>query len=131
MSLIHYEINLILTWSANCVIINLTGEDNAKLLTNNHLKSGIKTTIKTINCNKYQSKIAIERKKEYLDCSVKPTFQGLHRLFVLSFEDNAVGTGRTRYCLTKVEIKDYKYYDQWTMNELFPWAIKNWFKNIW
>ena len=36
MSLIHYKINLILTWSANCVIINLTGEDNAKLITNNH-----------------------------------------------------------------------------------------------
>ena len=36
MSLTHCEINLILTWSANCVTINLTGEDNAKLITNNH-----------------------------------------------------------------------------------------------
>ena len=74
MPLINCEINLILTWSANCVIIHthvanqnptfgitetklyvpvvtLSTQDNAKLLP--QLKSGFK---RTINCNKYLSK---------------------------------------------------------------------------
>ena len=69
MPLINFEVNLILTWSKDCVIINSTGEgkfaitetklsvpvvtlstkDNEKLL--QQLKSGFK---KTINWNKYE-----------------------------------------------------------------------------
>ena len=75
MSLINCEINLILTWSANCFIIDapvnnqvptftltdaklfvpavtLSTQDQAKLL--QQLKSGFK---RTINWNKYQSKV--------------------------------------------------------------------------
>ena len=72
MSLINCEVNLILTWSKDCVITNSTGEgkftitetrlyvpvvtlstkDNEKLL--QQLKSGFK---KTINRNKYESSI--------------------------------------------------------------------------
>ena len=72
MPLINCEVNLILTWSKDCVITNSTGEgkfaitetklyvpvvtlstkDNAKLL--QQLKSGFK---RTINWNKYQSSI--------------------------------------------------------------------------
>ena len=74
MPLINCEVNLILTWSANCVIVStnvanqgatftitetklyvpvvtLSTQDNAKLLT--QLKSGFK---RTINWNKYLSK---------------------------------------------------------------------------
>ena len=70
MPLINCEVNLILTWSKDCVITNSTGEgkfaitdtklyvpvvtlstqDNAKLL--QQLKSGFK---RTINWKKYQS----------------------------------------------------------------------------
>ena len=70
MSLINCEVNLILTWSKDCVITNSTGaekftitdtklyvpvitlstQDNAKLL--HQLKSGFK---RTINWNKYQT----------------------------------------------------------------------------
>ena len=66
MPFINCEINLILTWSENCVISSSTGEtklyvsivilltqDNAKLL--EQLKSGFKITI---NWNKYQSKLS-------------------------------------------------------------------------
>ena len=74
MPLINCEVNLILTWSKNCVITNSTGEgkfaiteaklyvpvvtlstkDNAKLL--QQLKSGFK---KTISWNNYESSINI------------------------------------------------------------------------
>ena len=76
MPLINCEINLILSWSTNCVISSATGDtkfaithtkfyvpvvtlstqDNAKLL--EQLKSGFKNTT---NWNKYQSKKSIER----------------------------------------------------------------------
>ena len=115
MLLIDCEINLILTWSANCVISSgtapnqsttfaitdtkryvqlatLSTQDNAKPL--KQLKSGFK---RIINWNKFQSKVAIERQYHYLDYFVDPSFQGVNRLFVLSFEDKAVRTGQTRY----------------------------------
>ena len=76
MPLINFEIDLILTCSADCVIFFATGatefaitdtklyalvvtlsvQDNAKLL--RQLKSGLK---KAINWNKYQPKVWIER----------------------------------------------------------------------
>ena len=60
MSLVNCKINLILIWSANCVVFNsatklyvplvtLSTQDNAKLL--QQLKSECK---RTINWNKYQ-----------------------------------------------------------------------------
>ena len=75
MPLINCEINLILTWSEDCVISSATGttkfeitytklyvpvvtlstQDNAKLL--QQLKSGFKITI---NWNKYQTKVSTE-----------------------------------------------------------------------
>ena len=82
MPLINYQINLILTSSANCVIPNaaanqaatfsitdtklyvpigtLSAQDNAKLL--QQLKSGFK---RTITWNKYQKK----KKKTTTECS--------------------------------------------------------------
>ena len=38
---------------------------------------------------------------------IDASFRGVNRLFVLSFEDNAVRTGHTGCFLPKVEIKDY------------------------
>ena len=82
MPLINCEIDLILTWSKNCVISSATGEtklaitdpklyvpvvtlstqDNAKLL--GQLRSGFK---RTINWKKYQSKASTERQNQYSD----------------------------------------------------------------
>ena len=52
--------------------------------------------------------MSIERLNEYLDYLINPSFQGVNRFFVLSFENNAHRTRNTGYFLAKVEIKDYK-----------------------
>ena len=82
MPLINCEINLILTWSADCVISSAADETkyavadtkpnvpivtsstkyDAKLL--KQLQYGFK---RTINWNKYQSKVSTERQNQYLD----------------------------------------------------------------
>ena len=94
--------NLILTWSKDCVITNSTGEakfattekklyvpvltlstkDNEILL--QQLKSGFK---KTISWNKYESSIKTFAQNRYLNYLINPSFQGVNRLFVLSFEN--------------------------------------------
>ena len=94
MSLINCEINLILTRSANYVIVSIavanqggtfaitdtklyvpdgtiSTQNNAKLL--DQLKSGFK---RTINWNKYKSKATIQAQNQYLDYLIDPSFQG-------------------------------------------------------
>ena len=94
--LINFEINLILTWSANSVVSNaaanhditfaitdtkayvpiviLSIKDNAKLL--QQLKSGFK---RTINWNKYHSKAeTLNAPSPYLDFLIDPSFQGVN-----------------------------------------------------
>ena len=122
MPLINCEVNLLLTWSKDCVITNSTGEekfaitetklyvpvvtlstqDNAKLL--QQLKSGFK---RTINWNKYESNIKTFAQNRYLNHLINPSFQGVNRLFVLSFENEDDRTSHSTYYLPKVEIKDY------------------------
>ena len=122
MPLINCEVNLILTWSKDCVISSATGEtkfkitetklyvpvvtlstqDNAKLL--QQLKSGFK---RTINWNKYQSSIKTYAQSRYLNHLVDPSFQGVNRLFVLSFENKADRTSHSEHYLSKVETKNY------------------------
>ena len=109
MSLINCEVNLILTWSEDCVIVytnianqaatfiiteanlyvpvvTLSTQDNAKLLP--QLKSGFK---RTISWNKYLSKPELLKQNLNLNHLVEPSFQGLNWLFYLP----------------DVEIKDY------------------------
>ena len=101
MPLINCEINPILTSSEKCFISSATGErkfaitdtklyvpivnsstqGNVKLL--QQLKSGFK---RTINWNKYQSKVTIQEPNTHLDYLIDPSFQGVNRLFVLWFE---------------------------------------------
>ena len=112
MPLINCEINLILTWSARCFIIDAPvggqdptfkiTEDYAKLL--QRLKSGFK---RTMNWNKYQSKVTVQVQKQYLDFLIDASFQGVNKLFVLSFENNGGRTSYTGYYLPLVEIKNY------------------------
>ena len=122
MPLINCEVNLILTWSKDCVITNSTGagkfkitetklyvpvvtlstQDNAKLL--QQLKSGFR---RTINWNKYQSDPKTYAQNRYLNHLVNPSFQGVNRLFVLSFESEDDTTSHSNYYLLKVEIKVY------------------------
>ena len=104
---INCESNLILTWPANCVIVftavanqgatfaitdtktyvpavALVTQGNVKLV--DQLELSFK---RTINRNKFQSKEAIQAQNQYLDFLIDPSLQGVNRLFVLSFPDNA------------------------------------------
>ena len=118
MPLINCEVNLILTWSKDCVITNSEGEgkfavtetklhvpvvtlstqDNAKLL--QQLKSGFK---RTINWNKYESNIKTFAQNRYLNHLINPRFQAVNRLFVLSFENEHDRTSHSTYYLPKVQ----------------------------
>ena len=128
MPLINCEVELILTWSAGCVIIytdvanqvptftitetnlyvpvvTLSTQDNAKLLP--QLKSGFK---RTISWNKYLSKPELLAQNEYLNHLIELSFQGVNRLFVLAFQhddDNDKRISNKRYHIPNVEIKDY------------------------
>ena len=122
MPLINCEVNLLLTWSKDCVITNSTGEekfaitetklyvpvktlstqDNAKLL--QQLKSCFK---RTINWNQYESNVKKFEQNRYLSHLISPSFQGVNILFVLSFENENDRISRSNYYLPKVEIKDY------------------------
>ena len=122
MPLINCEVNLTLTWSSTCVITNSNGagtfgitdtklyvpvvtlsrQENTKFL--QQLKSGFK---RVINWNKYLSKPELLAQNPNLNHLVEPSFEGLNRLFVLAFEDDAQRTTHDSYYLPAVEIKDY------------------------
>ena len=82
-------------------VVTLSTQDNAKPLKT--LKLGFK---RTINYNKYQWKKSTEVQNRYLDKLISSSFQGVNRIFVLSFENEDNKTGHTRYYVPKVEIKD-------------------------
>ena len=107
MTLVNCEINLDLNWYEGCLIgatnvavqattfsitdtkhyvpvVTLSTQDNAKLL--EQLKFSFK---KTVNWKKYQSKMSTERQNQYLDYLTDPSFQGVNRLLVLPFENEA------------------------------------------
>ena len=125
MPLISCGIELILDWSANCVIINtnnanqvptftitgtnlylpvvtLSTQDNSKLLP--QLKNGFK---RTITWNKYLIKPELLAQNANLNHLVEPSFQGINRLFVLAFENDDQRTSNKRYHIPNLEIKDY------------------------
>ena len=122
MPLINCEVNLILTWSSTCVIINSTGagtfaisdrklhvpvitlstQDNSKLL--QQLKSGFK---RITNWNKYLSKPELLTRNPDLNHFIEPIFQGVNRLFVLPFQKDDQRTSHTGPYLPNVEIKNY------------------------
>ena len=78
------------------LVVTLSTQDNAKLLQES--ESGFK---RTINWNKYQTEATIQAQNQYLDYWTNPSFQGLNRLFVLSFENNADRIGHARYFFQK------------------------------
>ena len=57
--------------------------------------------------NKYESSVQIFPQKRYLNCLINPSFQGVNRLFVLSFENEDDRISHSTYYLPKVEIKGY------------------------
>ena len=76
-------------------IVTLSTQDNSKLLP--QLTNGFKITI---TWNKYLAKPELLARNANLSHLIESSFQGVNRLFVLAFENDAK---RTR----NVEIKDY------------------------
>ena len=150
MLLINCEVELILTWSADCVIsrtnvanqnpaftitetnhyvpvVTLSTQDNAKLIP--QLKSGFK---RTISWNKYLVKPELLAQNANLSHLIKPSFEGVNRRFVLAFENDAQRISNKRYYLPNVEIKDYNvmidgknFFDQPVKNKVTYESIRN------
>ena len=125
MPLINCEVELILNWSANCVIIYtdvnnqvptftttetnlyvpvvfLWTQDNEKLLP--QLKSAFK---RKISWNRYLAKPELLAQNSTLNYLIEPSFQGVNRRFVLAFENDEQRTSNKRYYIPNEEIKDY------------------------
>ena len=123
--LINCEVNSVLTWSANCVIlyinvankiptltltekklyvpvVTLSTQDNATLLLQSKL--GFK---RTINWNKYLAKPELLAQNPNLNHLLEPRFQGVNRIFLLAFENDAQRPSNKRYYFPNVERKDY------------------------
>ena len=139
------EVNLILTWSANCTIIytdtadqiptftitetklynsvvTLSTQDNAKLLP--QLKPGFK---RRINWNKHMAGINTGRNPD-LNHLVEQSFQGVNRLFVQAFENGVQRTSNRRYYLPNVEIKDHNVMTN--VKNFFDQPVKNKMANL-
>ena len=107
MPLINCEVDLIFTWSTNCVmvyannanrhsayaitetkiyvpVVTLSTQDNSKLL--QQLKSGFK---RIISWNKYLSKLELLPQNPNLNHLIELSFQGVNRLFVSAFDNDA------------------------------------------
>ena len=129
--LVNCEVELILIWSKNCVLADMTAADNPptklefqitdtklyvqvvtlskqndkKLL--QQLKSGFKRTVKW---NKYKSQVTIQPQNKSLNYLIDPMFTKVNRLFVLSFARNAEGDHRhsfSNYFVPNVRMKDF------------------------
>ena len=135
MPIINCEINLILTWSANCVLVStdvanqnatfevtntklyvrvvtLSTQDNSKLP--QQLKSGFK---RVISWNKYLPKPELLAQSPNLNHLFEPSFQRVYRLFVLTFENDTQRTTAKGYYLPNIELKQY--------NILFDQPVEN------
>ena len=66
------------------------------------LKYGFK---RTINWNKYETKVSTERQNQSLNFLINLSFQGVNRLFVLSFKNESQRTSHKLYYLPTREIK--------------------------
>ena len=141
MLLINCEFSLILTWSANCVISNAAGnqaktfaitdtklyvpfvtlsiDDITKLLQQLKFK-------RTINWNKCETKTTTQNApNQYFDYLFEPSFQGVNRIFVLTFNANDNRIGHSRYFLPTAIVEDYhimidgrKFFDRPIKNDI-------------
>ena len=114
--LINCELELILTWSKNCILADITErafQDNNPAIVaptglefkitnttlhvpvvslskeNDRLLEQLKSGFKrTVKWNKYSSQMIIQPQNNNLNCLIDPAFTNVNRLFVLSFPRN-------------------------------------------
>ena len=134
MQLINCEVELLLTWSKNCALADMTANaaanpaivaptglefkiTNTKLYVplvtlstkndNNFLKQLKSGFIRTIKWNKYRSEMTNQTKTDHLNHLIDPTFIKINTLFVFSFENEEDRTSFSKCYAPKVEIKDF------------------------
>ena len=124
--LINCEVELILTWSKNCVLADMTVRaaqgDNPAIVAPTGLEFKITDTKlyvpvvslskendikpleqlksgfkRTIKWNKYRSQMTIQPQNNNLNYLIDPTFTNVNRLFVLSFGRNIIGDDRDSF----------------------------------
>ena len=83
-------------------VVTLSTQDNTKILP--QLKPGFK---RTISWSKYLPKPELLAQNANLNHLIEPSFQGVNRFFVLSFEGDEQRISNKRICIPNVEIKDY------------------------
>ena len=71
--------------------LTLSTQDNAKL------QQLTLVFRQTTNWNRYQLKVLKQAQNQYIDYLIDTSFQGVNRLFVLSFEKETNRRGPTRY----------------------------------
>ena len=99
-------------------VVTLSTQDNAKLL------QQLKSFKRTVSWNKHLTKPELLAQNANLNHVIEPTFQGVNRLFVLAFENDAQRTSHKKCYLPNVEIKNYNvmidgknFFDQPIKNE--------------
>ena len=120
--LVDCEVSLQLKWPKNCILaastaanqnpgfhindakdvlaVTLPAQENIKLL--KQLESGFK---RIIHWNKYLHKTSNQAQNRYLDFLIVTSFQGVSRLFVLSFKNDDGRQSRKQYYLPTMEKK--------------------------
>ena len=83
-------------------VVTLSAKNDKKLL--EQLKTGFKRTIKW---DKYRSEMPNQTKNNNLHYLIDQSFTNVNRLFVLSFENEDERTSFSKYCVPKVEIKEF------------------------
>ena len=116
--LINWEINLILTWSANCVIYDAVNQATTSAIADTKLYIQVGTLSVQDNAK------LLQQLKPGFKRTINPSFQGLNRLFVSSFEDYAVEQD-TQDIFFQSRNKKLQCYDSWTK---FFWSTN---KTIW
>ena len=124
--LINCEVELILTWSKNCVLANMTAKKaqgtNSAIVAPIGLKFQITDTKlflpvvtlsnendikllkqlksgfkRSIKWNKYRSQMPLQPQNDNLNYLINPTFTNVNRLFVLPFAKNILGNKRDSF----------------------------------
>ena len=99
-TIINCEVNIILTWSAYCVIIY------TDVVTETNLYVPL-VTLSTQDNAKLLPQLELLAWNPNLNHLVETIFQGVNRPFVLAFENDGQRTSNKIYYLPNVEIKDY------------------------
>ena len=120
---VNCKISFMLTWSENCFLVAVTAanQEPTFTITDTKLYVHVETLSTQVNIkllkqlewgfqgannwNKYQFKVTEQAQNRYLDFLIDPSFQGVNRLFVLSFKDDDGRESHKQYYLPTVEIK--------------------------